>query len=92
MGYYVRQAGGFPPKRLVTLLESYEATCGLELLREHPDVEMLMQLQEEIEDAADVMEITILWEARSTGPVAVLYGNCFGIYHMPYADPDRCRV
>jgi len=89
MGYYIRQAGGFPPRRLTTLLDVYEVTCCSEASREHPDVESLLQLQEDIEDAADDMNITIMWETMSTGPVATLSGGCFGIYHMPYADPER---
>ena len=89
MGYYVRQVGNFPPKRLVALLNKYEATCGLELKRDNPDVESLLDLQEEIEDIADDMNIAILWETRFTGPVARLCGESFGIFHMPYADPTN---
>lgn len=89
MGYFIRQAGGFPPRRLSVLLDDYETTCRSELRREHPDAESLLQLQEDIEDEADEMGITIMWETMSTGPVATLHGDCFGIYHMPYADPDK---
>ena len=89
MGYYVKQAGGYPPGRLVALLDSYEAKCGKELRSEHPNIEVLLEMQELLEDASDDMGITILWVDRGRGLTAELSGKCFGLYHMPYADPDR---
>ena len=88
MGYYVKQAGGYPPRRLIALLDSYEAKCGKELRSEHPNIELLLDLQEQLEDAAENMYITILWVDRGRGLTAQLSGNCFGLYHMPYADPE----
>ena len=89
MGYYMLQAGSFPPNLLTTLLDNYEYSCREELQREHPDVPRLLRLQEEIEDIADEMDIAIIWGERSEGATAEMSGKSFGIYYMPDADPTR---
>ena len=77
MGKYIRKAGGVPGYPLFELLKKLES-----LLMRYAPMNEIIKLQEEIEDVADDMDVTIMWMDGVRYPVVRLYGQWFGEFHM----------
>lgn len=89
MGKWIGKAGGCPPYPLFEMLGHFEAVFASQVDSGTIDSLELQKLQEQIEDAAEDLDIYIEWFSIKDHLVADLCGKCLGSYHMTMVDYDK---
>ena len=89
MGKWIGKAGGCPPYPILEMLGHFEAVLATELDSKLPNSSELQRLQEQIEDAAEDLDIHIEWFSIKDHLVADLCGKCLGSYHFTMVDYDK---